>query len=217
MHFTFLFFLFTWGSILNCSLAKKPADFHITPATSQISVGTCLYTSKAETRLDMATLLLGWRSVRGKIGFSLYPGVGFLTQTKSVHTFTDYPIIRVLVPNRLWLKDLSCWLDKSFLLCGFPLFFFLFTCGSILNCSLAKKPADFYTAPATSNISGGICLNASKAETRLDMATLLLGWRSVRGTIGFSLYPSVGFLTQTRSVHAFIDHPIIRVLVQYRL
>ena len=71
--------------------------------------------------------------------------------------------------------------------------------------------------PATSNISGGICLNASKAETRLDMATLLLGRRSVRGTIGFGLYPGVGFLTRTRSVRAFPDHPIIGVLVPNRL
>ena len=113
-------------------------------------------------------------------------------------------------------KDLSCRLDKSFLLCGFPLFFFLFTCGSILNCSLAKKPADFYTAPATSKISGGICLNASKAETCLDTATLLMGRRSVRGAIGFSLYPGFGFLTRTRSVCAFPDHPII-VLVPNHL
>ena len=32
--------------------------------------------------------------------------------------------------------------------------------------------------------SVGICLNASKAESRLDMATLLLGWRIVRGLLG---------------------------------
>ena len=98
----------------------------------------------------------------------------------------------------------------------FHFFFFLLTCGSILNCSLAKKLADFYITPATSEISMGICLNASKAEARLDTATLLLGWRSVRGAIGFSLYPGFGFLTRTRSVCAFPDHPII-VLVPNHL
>ena len=113
-------------------------------------------------------------------------------------------------------ERLSCRLDKSFLLCGFPLFFFLFTCGSILNCNLAKKPADFYITPATSKISVGICLNVSKAETHQDIATLLLGRRSVRATIVFDLYPRVGFLTWSRSVCAFPDHPIIRVLVPNR-
>ncbi len=33
--------------------------------------------------------------------------------------------------------------------------------------------------------SVGIYLNASKVETSLDMATLMLDWRSVWGTIGF--------------------------------
>ena len=33
--------------------------------------------------------------------------------------------------------------------------------------------------------SVGLCLNASKAEARLDMATLLLGLLFVRGRIGF--------------------------------
>ena len=47
--------------------------------------------------------------------------------------------LRIILRNEfgngpVWLKDLSCRLDKSFLLCGFPLLFFLlFTCGSILN------------------------------------------------------------------------------------
>ena len=94
----------------------------------------------------------------------------------------------------------------------FP-FFFLFTCGSILNCNLAKKPTDFYITPAMSKISVGICLNISKAETHRDIATLLLGRRSVQATIVFGLYPRVGFLTWSRSVCAFPDHQIIRVLV----
>merc|ERR1711872_873190 len=39
--------------------------------------------------------------------------------------------------------------------------------------------------------SVGICLNASKAEARLDMATLLLGLLFVRGRIGFGLCPGI--------------------------
>ena len=39
--------------------------------------------------------------------------------------------------------------------------------------------------------SVGLCLNASKAEARLDMATLLLGLLFVRGRIGFGLCPGL--------------------------
>ena len=42
--------------------------------------------------------------------------------------------------------------------------------------------------------SVGLCLNASKAEARLDMATLLLGLLFVRGRIGFGLRPGLGNL-----------------------
>ncbi len=45
----------------------------------------------------------------------------------------------------------------------------------------------------------GLCLNASKAETRLDMATLLLGLISVRGRIGVSLHPRVRSRTWFRT------------------
>ena len=121
--------------------------------------------------------------------------------------------LRSIKTRPLWLKDLSCRLDMSFLLCGFPLFFFLFTFCTFLNCNFAKKLTDFYITPAMSKISVGICLNISKAETHRDIATLLLGRRSVRATIVFGLYPRVGFLTWSRSVCAFPDHPIIRVLV----
>ena len=106
---------------------------------------------------------------------------------------------------------------QVFLVVWISPFFFLFTCGSILNCNLAKKTADFYITPATSKISVGIYLNVSKAETHQDIATLLLGRRSVRATIVFDLYPRVGFLTWSRSVCAFPDHPIIRVLVPNHL
>ena len=82
----------------------------------------------------------------------------------------------------------------------------MITCSSILNCNVAKKTTDFYITPAMSKISVGICLNISKAETHRDIATLLF-------TIVFGLYPRVGFLTWSRSVCAFPDHPIIRVLV----
>jgi hypothetical protein len=37
----------------------------------------------------------------------------------------------------------------------------------------------------------GLCLNASKAEARLDMATLLLGLLFVWGRIGFGLHPGL--------------------------
>merc|ERR550517_625744 len=39
------------------------------------SVGSCMNDSKAEARLDMATLLLGLLFVRGRIGFGLRPGL----------------------------------------------------------------------------------------------------------------------------------------------
>ncbi|CAN0535963.1 unnamed protein product, partial [Ectocarpus sp. 8 AP-2014] len=39
--------------------------------------------------------------------------------------------------------------------------------------------------------SVGLCLNASKAEARLDMETLLLGLLFVWGRIGFGLHPGL--------------------------
>ena len=42
--------------------------------------------------------------------------------------------------------------------------------------------------------SVGLCLNASEAEARLDMATLLLGLLFVWGRIGFGLHPGLGTL-----------------------
>ena len=65
------------------------------------SVGKCLNASKAETRLDMATSLLGWRFVRGTIGFVLQPVVRFRTCAVSALVYPDATFYRVLVPNRL--------------------------------------------------------------------------------------------------------------------
>ena len=42
--------------------------------------------------------------------------------------------------------------------------------------------------------SAGLCLNASKAESRLDMATILLGSFFARGRIVFGLHPDPGNL-----------------------
>ena len=59
--------------------------------------------------------------------------------------------------------------------------------------------------------SVGICLNASKAESRLDMAILPLGWKSVWGRIGVSLHPAVGSLTCAQSALVIPDDSVIRV------
>jgi hypothetical protein len=40
----------------------------------------------------------------------------------------------------------------------------------------------------------GLCLNASKAEALLDMATLLLGLLFVWGRIDYGLYPDLEIL-----------------------
>merc|ERR1712026_362808 len=59
--------------------------------------------------------------------------------------------------------------------------------------------------------SVGLCLNASKAEARLDMATLLLGLFFVRGRIGFGLHPDSGTWTCAISVLVYPEHPFSRV------
>ena len=65
--------------------------------------------------------------------------------------------------------------------------------------------------------SVGIRLNASKAETRLDMATLLLDRRTVRGTLGLGLRPGVRSLSCARNALDFPTHPILGVPVPNRL
>ena len=65
------------------------------------SVGLCLNASKAEARLDMATLLLGLFFVRGRIGFGLHPDSGTWTCAISVLVYPEHPFSRVEAPNRL--------------------------------------------------------------------------------------------------------------------
>ena len=57
--------------------------------------------SKAEARLDMATLLLGLFFVRGRIGFGLHPDSGTWTCAISVLVYPEHPFSRVEAPNRL--------------------------------------------------------------------------------------------------------------------
>ena len=65
-------------------------------------MGLCLNASKAETRLDTATLLLGWSFVWGRIGFGLHPGPpGARPGREMFWVFPGHLTCRVLAPNRL--------------------------------------------------------------------------------------------------------------------
>ena len=65
-------------------------------------MGLCLNASKAEARLDTATLLLGWIFVWGRIGFGLHPGPpGARPRREMFWVFPGHLSCRVLAPNRL--------------------------------------------------------------------------------------------------------------------
>ena len=65
-------------------------------------MGLCLNASKAETRLDTATLLLGWIFVWGRIGLGLHPGPpGARPRREMFWVFPGHLSSRVLAPNRL--------------------------------------------------------------------------------------------------------------------
>ena len=65
--------------------------------------------------------------------------------------------------------------------------------------------------------SVGLCLNASKAESHLDMATILLGLLFARGRIVFGLHPTQGTLARAASARASPDHSLGRVETLNRL
>ena len=59
--------------------------------------------------------------------------------------------------------------------------------------------------------SVGLCLNASKAESRLDTAMILLGLLFARGRIVFGLHPDPETWSLARSAFGFLDHSLGRV------
>ena len=65
------------------------------------SVGLCLNASKAESRLDTATIPLGDLFARGRIVFGLHPDPGILSVARSAAGSPDHPLGRVVAPNRL--------------------------------------------------------------------------------------------------------------------
>ena len=112
------------------------------------SVGLCLNASKAESRLDMATILLGLLFARGRIVFGLHPDPGnlvigskclwlswsFTWQSGGPKSSVDdlctgrgvvlgraATTLRSIETQPFWLDDLSCQLDKSRSNMGLPL------------------------------------------------------------------------------------------------
>ena len=65
------------------------------------SVGLCLNASKAESRLDTATILLGLLFARGRIVLGLHPDPGNRPAARSAVGSPDHPLGRVEAPNRL--------------------------------------------------------------------------------------------------------------------
>ena len=65
------------------------------------SVGLCLNASKAESRLDTATILSGLLFAWGRIVSGLHPDPGSWSQAISVCGSPDHSLSRVEAPNRL--------------------------------------------------------------------------------------------------------------------
>ena len=65
------------------------------------SVGLCLNASKAESRLDTATILLGLLICAGKDSRRLHPVPGNLVGARSALVFPEHSLGRVEAPNRL--------------------------------------------------------------------------------------------------------------------
>ena len=65
--------------------------------------------------------------------------------------------------------------------------------------------------------SVGLCLNASKAESGLDTATIPLGLLFAWGRIAFELHPVHGTLSLASSAFGSPDHSLCRVKAPNRL